>query len=923
MKLDGAFLRSKVGRRMFFGLLAAAAVPIAFFGISSYRALNDYAATQVQNQLNAATKYAALDTLNRLILARTMLGVMADRGAPDATSGEVQGGGRALAELAVLSRSGEWLSGSRRLAQLWRSGQVAGEAAPPGLWWPRTDAAASARAPVVVTRVAANGRLWLGEVDGNYLFDALSADMVGGTVCIFDQQGHALSCPGAALDEARRRLRDGSGFDRGESAQWNLFLRSEFGVEDWILVNLAETHHAADASQSVAKSALQVALATLLIVTLLSLVQIRRTTVPLERLISGTRRLIGRDFSARVAIDRDDEFGELADAFNQMAAQIGRQIDALQVRSTIDAEILDRLDVAQVMQRVLQRLEAVIPDAQVGIVEIDAANGDASILHRRGSISHVPGIGAPSASSDADSDGWHTWRGSDRRPPWLHWLALANAAQVQTLNVMAHGSLLAWITIAWPAPTQLDDETLREVRELGDRVGVTLTAAQHERQLVEGATTDNLTALLNRTGLADAVGDRIQARAGSELEPLNLLFIDLDRFKDVNDHLGHQAGDELLCVIARRLADCAPPGSLLARPGGDEFVLAIPGASEHATAVAAQICTSLAAPVPLRGQIVSVGASIGIARHPEHGLTLIDLLRRADMAMYQAKAGGRGRYQWFEPALDARQSDRMALLQDLQQALVRGQFELQYQPRVSALTLQICSVEALLRWRHPTRGLVAPNLFIDLLEETGQIESVGQWVLATACRQLKRWRAGGVVLDRVAVNVSPRQIQAARYAEQVLETVAAAQLAASDVEVEVTEGLFVSHSQPANDRLQRLRDAGMRVAIDDFGTGYSSLSYLHRLPFDVLKIDRSFVSELGVTADAEGVTHAIVALARALKKHIVAEGVETQQQARHLRDLGCDEFQGYFYSRPLDPVALATWVAAQHAERALECESAA
>jgi diguanylate cyclase len=494
---------------------------------------------------------------------------------------------------------------------------------------------------------------------------------------------------------------------------------------------------------------------------------------------------------------------------------------------------------------------------------------------------------------------------------------------VLSLKVTAREELLAWIVIGLPSSTPLDESTRREVGELRDRIGVTLTAARRERQLIERAATDSLTNLLSRAGLVDAVHTRLEAPGGGPALPHTLLFVDLDRFKDVNDHLGHQAGDELLCVIAARLTACAPAGSLLARPGGDEFVVMAPGTPEQAAAIAARICKRLSEPVALRGQVVAVGASVGLARYPDHGTTLVDLLRRADMAMYHAKASGRGRFQWFEPALDAQHADRVVLLQDLQQALAHGQFELHYQPRVSAQSGQVCSVEALLRWRHPTRGLVAPTQFIALLEESALIESVGQWVLSTACHQLRRLRAGGMVLDCIAINVSPRQILAAGYADRVLDTVADARLAARDIELEVTEGLFVGHGTATPTILQRLRDAGMRIAIDDFGTGFSSLSYLHRLPFDVLKIDRSFVNELGVEADAQSVTRAIVALARTLRKRVVAEGVETQQQARLLRDIGCDEFQGYFFARPMDAPALAAWLSAQQATRVLEAASTA
>jgi diguanylate cyclase (GGDEF)-like protein len=293
------------------------------------------------------------------------------------------------------------------------------------------------------------------------------------------------------------------------------------------------------------------------------------------------------------------------------------------------------------MQRVLRRLETMMPEAEVGIVEFKPTGSATAVCHRHGGALRVQGIGAALLVTDAD--GWHAWRAGDQRPDWLLRLPMAAAAHLLSLKVTAREELLAWIVIGLPSGTPLDDSTRREVGELRDRIGVTLTAARRERQLIERAATDSLTHLLSRAGLADAMQTCLESPGGGRALPHTLLFVDLDRFKDVNDHLGHQAGDELLCVIAARLAACAPAGSLLARPGGDEFVVVAPGTPEQAAAVAARICEKLAEPVALRGHVVAVGASVGLARYPAHGTTLVDLLRRADMAMYQAKASGRGR----------------------------------------------------------------------------------------------------------------------------------------------------------------------------------------------------------------------------------------------------------------------------------------
>jgi EAL domain-containing protein (putative c-di-GMP-specific phosphodiesterase class I) len=317
---------------------------------------------------------------------------------------------------------------------------------------------------------------------------------------------------------------------------------------------------------------------------------------------------------------------------------------------------------------------------------------------------------------------------------------------------------------------------------------------------------------------------------------------------------------------------------------------------------------------------VVIGASIGMAHHPEHGLNSSDLVRRADMAMYSAKARGGGATAWFEPALDARIVERAALLADLRHAQARGEFAVHYQPRVEVCSGAIVSAEALLRWRHAVRGQVPAPIFIKLLEETGLIDGVGLWVLEQAVGRLAQWRQQGLVLDSIAVNLSTRQLHAPGLPDKVAAVLARHGVPPSSLELEVTESIFMGDGAVAIQALRQLHDSGIRIALDDFGTGYSSLSYLHNLPIAVLKVDRSFVAELGQRDSALALTRSIVALARALDLRVVAEGVETQQQAELLTELGCDELQGYLYAPALDEGAFAA-LAAQPLRATLAAEA--
>jgi predicted signal transduction protein with EAL and GGDEF domain len=370
--------------------------------------------------------------------------------------------------------------------------------------------------------------------------------------------------------------------------------------------------------------------------------------------------------------------------------------------------------------------------------------------------------------------------------------------------------------------------------------------------------------------------------------------------------MGHGVGDELLRIAARRLAGCLPETAVLARPGGDEFValLADAGATQLDAASAA-VCRSLGENFALRGHDIALGASVGIAVFPHDGASADELLRHADMAMYAAKQRGRGRAARFEAALHDAAMRHAQVLRDLRQAVPRGELVLHYQPRVEAATGRARSVEALVRWNHPARGLLSPAVFIDVAEETGLIVEIGRWVLQEACRQMALWRRQGVQLDHVAVNVSVGQLRSPALASDVESALRLHGLTPAELEIEVTESVMVGDPEAAAGLLRRLAATGVRIALDDFGTGYSSMSYLRQLPIDVIKVDRAFVRDLGVEPSADAVARAIVALATSLDMSLVAEGVETEAQAALLRAMGCQELQGFLYARPLPPDEVA------------------
>jgi diguanylate cyclase (GGDEF)-like protein len=414
--------------------------------------------------------------------------------------------------------------------------------------------------------------------------------------------------------------------------------------------------------------------------------------------------------------------------------------------------------------------------------------------------------------------------------------------------------------------------------------------AQIERMARHDALTGLPNRVLFRERLNEAVG------RGGDGSSLAVLCIDLDRFKAVNDTLGHPVGDELLRAAAQRLCECVRQTDLVARLGGDEFAIIQLDAPQPAAsrALADRLVRMIAAPFDIAGHQVLVGATVGVVLSPDDGLDPDDLLKKADLALYDAKAAGRGTYSFFKPQMDEQAQGRRGLEIDLRQAMEQDQLAIHYQPIVSLDTDQVVSFEALLRWRHPVRGMVMPDLFIPLAEETGLIEPLGEWVLQHAFAEAVRWPAH----VSVAVNLSPTQVQCGDLVRVVAAALARSGLAPQRVELEITESVRLAENSVNLSVLHRLHALGVRICLDDFGVGYSSLSYLRSFPFKKIKIDRSFVRDVVDNAEAAAIVAAIATLGSSLNMAITAEGVEEADQLQKLRELGCDEAQGYYLSRP-------------------------
>jgi len=539
-----------------------------------------------------------------------------------------------------------------------------------------------------------------------------------------------------------------------------------------------------------------------------------------------------------------------------------------------------------------------------GIVITDCAKPDNPIVYVNPSFERITGYTA----AEAVGRNCRFLHGQDRYQPGTAMLrqAVLDRQEVRVVlrNYRKDGSLF-WNEL-YMAPVSDEDGVVSHF--VGVQNDIT-ERKKAEEDLRHMATHDALTGLPNRTLLHDRIGQAIGYAERTRGE-VAILFIDIDRFKNINDSLGHAAGDRLIVTLARRLRESVRKVDTVARVGGDEFVIVLTDIVRESDVglVLAGLCAAIAEPVLVEGQELSVTASIGVGLYPRDGQDVSSLLKNADTAMYRAKDAGRGTYRYYTQGMNADAADRLRLENDLRNAIKGDELTVHYQPQVDAETGAIVGAEALLRWRHPQRGMISPAEFIPLAEESGLIVAIGEWVLRRVCAQYREWRGAGLPGLRVAVNLSPRQFRQSDLVGMIGAILADYDLAADWLELEITEGSLMHDPEAVTEQLGELHELGIRLSVDDFGTGYSSLAYLKRFPLDVIKIDRSFVTDIETNRDSAAIASAVVTLAHGLGLSVVAEGVETASQSAYLRGLGCDIAQGYLFGRPMPPEAFAALI---------------
>jgi len=686
----------------------------------------------------------------------------------------------------------------------------------------------------------------------------------------------------------------------------SIALQQRFGVPAWKIWVSEPKRHVFEAIGQLQQAFSVVVAVTLLLGALVAMWQIKRFLTPVASLMQGAKRIADRQFDVQIDVRSGDELEDLATAFNEMAQQLGKQFEMLTGLSHLDQLILNVPDLEQVAQTTLGALQRLIDADAVAVALCDNEQADAMAVF---SYFHASGQHELSqAALDAHHRAWldgldpvHRTGLADAQ--FLSWLWPQQPAflggSTYLFPVLVNGSACGLLAVAWQKSLRLPDGDRRLLKDFADRLAVAITAVQREKTLYRQAHFDPLTQLPNRQLLKDRLEQSIRhaVRKGGQGA---VLFVDLDHFKQINDSGGHSLGDELLRRTAERLWVCVTDEDTVARQGGDEFIVLLSSIDSplRATRVAERILTMLTSPYRLGERRYFLGASIGIAVFPHDGGSVEALLRNADIAMYRAKEEGRGQFRFYEAAMNDASQRRITAERRIRDALDSGNVVVHYQPQWY-LHRDKFSVEALVRLRDPEAGLLAPLEFIEVAEDTGLILDIGEWVLRQACQQMASWRMADLPLERMAVNVSARQLARTDFVSMVQSALDDFKLDYTDLELEITESVLIQDAESAAQKLGQLNALGVRIAIDDFGTGYSSLSYLHRLPFDVLKIDRSFVSDANAHEHSREIAGTIVSLAKSLNKVVMAEGVETREQLEWLRDMRCDAIQGFYISRPL------------------------
>jgi diguanylate cyclase (GGDEF)-like protein len=932
--IDGTFLRSKVARRIFGQFLLLTLAPALLITMLAFYWVDGLLVEQKRNELSGLSKSIGMATYQRLSTADDVVRLL---------GAEVEAGARARSllsqralgkvdALAIVGADGRAqplfgvLDGiGRPLSEAERRHLASGHAL-----LRQVDAAGAPRFVLVREFSAREQQRYIAaEINGGFLWEEFTELPYRTDLCVVQHPDRMLTCSVTAPKALLAAVTRNPAADMRGVLQWRdgdaehlagfyrLPLKPAFLAPEWTVLASQPRAEAVAPYEAFLRIFAPAVVVAVLLVVALTLTQVRRNLVPLERLLDGTRRVSARQFDGRIPVEHGDEFGELAEAFNTMSSRLGSQFRALTALSEMDRALLGGAGIDAVVGMMLRRLPDIIDVDAAGVAIMDPSGQPLARGYLRESGTDMPVSQTRIVLSAGEIEELRRerdllrLRSADGSRNYLAGMHSLGMSAFVVLPVVWKDRLAGMLMLARRTTAEVAAADLVHVREFRDRLGVALSTAARDEQLYTQTHYDALTGLPNRFHFRDHLTQQLVAASRTQAR-LAVLWIDIDRFKDVNDSAGHSIGDALLVKLSDRLRRRAHDNCFIARLGGDEFAIAvqIPAGSDGAQACVEDLQRVLAEPFAIEGDERFLSASVGIAVYPNDGDSTDALLKNAETAMYRAKSDGRNTIVYFEERMNVEARGRAELERDMRRGIARLEFELYYQPQLDLRSGAVSGAEALIRWNHPQRGLLAPGHFIDVAEAVGLIEPLGRWILMHACEQCAELRARGVPLNRVSVNISAKQLKQPDFLSYVERVLRDSGLPAQCLELEITETLLMTWEHDVDEKFAALRDLGVRLAMDDFGTGYSSLAYLRQFPFDVVKIDRSFIRDIEDNAESRAIAAAAIALARALRKEVVAEGVETEGQLTILAELGCELIQGYYFARPMPFVRLNEFVAA-------------
>lgn len=903
----------------------AAFIPIAVISLVSYRHINQQLQEETRRQLHQESRALGLAVYDRMLTMETLLINMASRVNTESMS-------LGLWDMGSLERLFDDLN-------LYRAGGEHSVLTGDDISLPILDARDKQhllKGNTVITTTSEGStssllfmtyaRTRTGEVDDEYLLVAKpNKDFLWNfgiytpeIACSLTVDGQKLDCSSPVTDSSidtmigqdgsRDRIRRWAYNDQSYIIYvWKLFLAAQFRAGDVGIMLAKPEHHLLSDINSFNTIYPKTLLITGLLVLMLSVSQIRKSLGPLEQLLNGTKRIGNGIYDKPVDIQSNDEFKVLGESFNQMAERIQGQIQTLTMMSRIDHMILSSLDANHIKQVLIDYSRDILPVDHVAVITLADENDSAStIMYNRDN----KGEEIERIEIDLDSleklsaHASHLWLSSTDNHKYLRPLIDRGDNYFLVLLLKVRLSLTGMLCFGNREAFDVDDSRLEQLRELADRTAVALSNAAWEDKLYHQAHYDALTGLSNRYLLKDRLEQNL-AWANRGNGEIALLLLDLDRFKYVNDSLGHSVGDELLVLVAERLASCVRSSDALSRFGGDEFTVILVGEryGESIYNQASHLCQRLQEqfqkPFVMQQREIFITPSIGIATCPGDADNIDDLISFADNAMYQAKSEGRGLFRFYDQVHNKDMLLKLDLETDLRHALERNELHIVYQPKISCSTGELSGAEALLRWKHPQWGDIMPADFIPLAEETGSIFEIGEWVLSTACKQMVDWQNEFQNDICIAINLSGEQFRKPGFETIVEKILMESGLSPDRLELEITENITIENMVETVAILHKFHKLGIGVSIDDFGTGYSSMSYLQQFEIDRLKIDQSFIEQIPDNKQSISIVNAIIALAHSLGLYVTAEGVETQEQYNFLIASGIDELQGAYISYPL------------------------